>query len=219
MPQMVFAGAAVGQSGGESDEHRLRSRAARRIRIRRVRPQGRRSWCRRRRSRRRSRGVRAGRCLPLRGPRPGRRRRSGPVRSRWRAGRSAPGRRTSCRRCRSPCSGWASILAPCGGTVPQEWNSGSISGPSSVGASTAGSRFSRSSRRMSRSGRKPVQGTTTSASRVRPSTEDTVTAPSDAARDAMPKPVCSSMVPARRGARSRAPSWPRAASPSASPPP
>ena len=39
------------------------------------------------------------------GPRPGRRRRSGPVRSRWRAGRSGPGRRTSCRRCRSPAPG------------------------------------------------------------------------------------------------------------------
>ena len=45
------------------------------------------------------------------GPRRGPRRRSGPVRSRWPAGRSGPGRRTSCRRCRSPCPGGQALRA------------------------------------------------------------------------------------------------------------
>ena len=55
-----------------------------------------------------------------------------------------------------PGSGCASSAMPCGGTVPQEWKFGSISGDSAGGASTAGSSSTRSSRRNEKSGRKPV---------------------------------------------------------------
>ena len=130
--------------------------------------------CRRRRgwwSRRRSRAGPAGRRGPLPSRRRARRRPSGPARSRWRAGTSAPGRRTSRRRRRSPASGWVSSSTPCGGTVPQECWFGSISGASARVEPRIGSRSSRSSAASEWSGRAPVALTMTSASTLRPSAE------------------------------------------------
>src|SRR3546814_8300151 len=66
-----------------------------------------------------------------------------------------------------PGSGCASSSMPCGGTVPQEWRFGSMSGASTGGASTAGSSATRSSPRNERSGRNPVATTILSTFRLK----------------------------------------------------
>ena len=217
----VFAGAAVGQSGGESDEHRLGSARSSRVSDATGGSGG---------------DVAAGagvggadaglgefeldgvRRLP--GLRPGRRRRSGPVRSRWRAGTSAPGRRTSCRRCRSPCPG----------------------GPASLGAvrgdGAAGVEFRVDERAEFGGcfdGRVQVQPEFAQDVQVRAEAgagNDDVGLEGPAVhgfdgdvrrRGLSGEPIAEAGVqfdvPASTRRRRRAPSWPRAGSPSASPPP
>ncbi len=113
-------------------------------------------------------------------------------------------------------------IAPWAGTVPQEWNSGSISGPNARGAPTAGSSSKRISRRMSRFGRNPVAGITRPTASVTgwPAVVPVTARPSPtslgmAAKEAAVQSVC----PSTTSWRSRLPSWLRAGNRSRSPPP